>query len=228
MASTFPFPFRKPKTAIGRIVVYTALTLMCCASPFYLFVVPAMVAASHEPLPTTALMFGTFMYFQLWLLSMAYAYEGLAGIYRFKRATFFPVLGRTPSDLRAGPSRPASAIVATMISYFVAVYGFALLYVAISNRDHASFSLGEMSVGTAFYFSLITASTVGYGDIAPVSSLARWATVAEVVVALLYAIFLFSVIASAVREGGAVASRPFRSRLLRRTRTTRSAVRQQR
>jgi Ion channel len=38
---------------------------------------------------------------------------------------------------------------------------------------------------TGFYFSFITLSTVGYGDITPVSRLARWLAAMEAITGLL-------------------------------------------
>ena len=38
----------------------------------------------------------------------------------------------------------------------------------------------------AFYFSFITLSTVGYGDITPVSRIARWLAATEAIAGLLY------------------------------------------
>ena len=39
---------------------------------------------------------------------------------------------------------------------------------------------------TGFYFSFITLSTVGYGDITPVSRIARWLAAMEAMTGLLY------------------------------------------
>src|SRR6266550_4072355 len=44
----------------------------------------------------------------------------------------------------------------------------------------------------AFYFSFITLSTVGYGDIAPVSRMARWLAAMEAMTGLLYVAVLIS------------------------------------
>jgi voltage-gated potassium channel len=45
---------------------------------------------------------------------------------------------------------------------------------------------------TAFYFSFATLTTVGYGDIAPVSSVARMLAVMEAVTGLFYVAVLIS------------------------------------
>lgn len=45
---------------------------------------------------------------------------------------------------------------------------------------------------TGFYFSFITLSTVGYGDITPVSRIARWLAALEAMTGLLYVAVLIS------------------------------------
>ncbi len=50
----------------------------------------------------------------------------------------------------------------------------------------------SMSGFTGFYFSFITLSTVGYGDITPVSRLARWLAAMEAMTGLLYVAVLIA------------------------------------
>jgi hypothetical protein len=53
---------------------------------------------------------------------------------------------------------------------------------------------GEHSINgfTGFYFSFVTLSTVGYGDITPVSRLARWLAAMEAMTGLLYVAVLIA------------------------------------
>jgi hypothetical protein len=53
---------------------------------------------------------------------------------------------------------------------------------------------GERSINgfTGFYFSFITLSTVGYGDITPVSRIARWLAAMEAMTGLLYVAILIA------------------------------------
>ena len=53
---------------------------------------------------------------------------------------------------------------------------------------------GEHSINgfTGFYFSFITLSTVGYGDITPVSRFARWLAAMEAMTGLLYVAVLIA------------------------------------
>jgi len=59
-----------------------------------------------------------------------------------------------------------------------------------------SFNTGRgarsMNGFTGFYFSFITLSTVGYGDITPVSRLARWLAAMEAITGLLYVAVLIA------------------------------------
>src|SRR5205823_3059947 len=50
----------------------------------------------------------------------------------------------------------------------------------------------SMSGFNAFYFSFITLSTVGYGDITPLSTIARWLAAMEAMTGLLYVTVLIA------------------------------------
>ena len=86
-------------------------------------------------------------------------------------------------------------------SYAVTCVSFALIYLIVSDFDPEAFTLpprsrGPMSLGTAIYFSVVTITTTGYGDIAPASDLARAAACWEIVTGVLYQVFVFSLAAS--------------------------------
>ena len=53
----------------------------------------------------------------------------------------------------------------------------------------------------AFYFSFITLSTVGYGDITPVSRIARWLAAMEAMTGLLYVTVLIARLVALYRSG---------------------------
>jgi hypothetical protein len=50
----------------------------------------------------------------------------------------------------------------------------------------------SMNAFNGFYFSFITLSTVGYGDITPVSRIARWLAALEAMTGLLYVTVLIA------------------------------------
>jgi hypothetical protein len=75
------------------------------------------------------------------------------------------------------------------------------LYGGISSVDPLAFNIRqELGLGNSIYFSITTAATVGYGDIFPCSSYAKILTSIEIIVSYLYAVFIFSAIASIVRD----------------------------
>ena len=53
----------------------------------------------------------------------------------------------------------------------------------------------------AFYFSFITLSTVGYGDITPVSRIARWLAAMEAMTGQLYVAVLIARLVALYRSG---------------------------
>ena len=72
------------------------------------------------------------------------------------------------------------------------------LYVAITRYNPAAFVLSGTAPGAtmdgfnAFYFSFITLCTVGYGDVTPVSKVARMLAVTEAITGLFYVAVLIS------------------------------------
>lgn len=86
------------------------------------------------------------------------------------------------------------------MAYFRAVYAFALAYLFLARVSSVAFSVKHLSLLDAIYFSVTTIATVGYGDIAPVSTAARILVISEVFIGLLFAILVFSVIATFLRD----------------------------
>ncbi len=88
------------------------------------------------------------------------------------------------------------------LTYVVTCTSFAIIYAIIAERAPHAFSLPAanptLDFGSALYFSVITITTTGYGDISPVSGLARIAACWEISTGLLYQVFVFSVVASLI------------------------------
>ncbi|MGB5349965.1 MAG: potassium channel family protein [Polyangiales bacterium] len=85
-----------------------------------------------------------------------------------------------------------NAILGAMVAYLLAAVAFAYLYEILEIFQPGSFSglpvgANPQELGDALlYFSLVSLTTVGYGDIAPTSSLARPVAVFEGVFGTLY------------------------------------------
>lgn len=102
-------------------------------------------------------------------------------------------------------SQLAAAAFAFLTFYSVIVIVFAGLYRILDELSAAPhFRIhGEMRVITyaeSLYFSIVTIATVGYGDIAPVTNIARLIAAIEVVLGVLLLLFGFSEIMSYMRE----------------------------
>ncbi|MCW5717574.1 MAG: two pore domain potassium channel family protein [Bauldia sp.] len=82
-------------------------------------------------------------------------------------------------------------------SYVLVVFEFALVFTILSRLDPDAFNVGELGLPSAFYFSVTTIATVGFGDIAAVHQLVRLLVVAEIAVGLAYAAFVFAMLAGA-------------------------------
>ena len=78
-------------------------------------------------------------------------------------------------------------------------FGFAFLLTDI--RDPAAFTASPLRVSGCVYYSFITLTTVGYGDISPVSSVARGLAVAEAILGQLYLVSVVSLAVSRLGRG---------------------------
>lgn len=80
---------------------------------------------------------------------------------------------------------------------------FAASYVILAQEDLASFSQGTLSRTDALYFTVTTFATVGFGDIAPTSQVARRLVTAQMVLDLLLLGVGIRVFLGAVQRGWA-------------------------
>ena len=99
------------------------------------------------------------------------------------------------------------AVFAFLTFYSVLVIVFAALYRILDVAATApNFVVGgrprDISFAESLYFSVVTMATVGYGDITPLSDLARLLAAIQVVVGILLLLFGFSEILSYARDRG--------------------------
>jgi hypothetical protein len=70
--------------------------------------------------------------------------------------------------------------------FFASVYSLIHLFDTQAIQWGSNFAVGDREFGDFLYFSFVTMASVGYGDVAPSSSLARIVVVMEAVIGLMY------------------------------------------
>jgi hypothetical protein len=99
--------------------------------------------------------------------------------------------------LRA-PSVNTEVLCASISAYLMLGLMWTIAYWLVDQITPGAFSFNtnagprSMNGFTGFYFSFITLSTVGYGDITPVSRIARWLAAMEAMTGLLYVAVLIA------------------------------------
>jgi voltage-gated potassium channel len=87
-------------------------------------------------------------------------------------------------------------IAGSIVVYLLLALDWSFVYQIIELLEPRAFSLNNyataLTASEFLYFSLVTITTVGYGDIAPVSSIARAFSVLEAVVGQLFLVILVS------------------------------------
>ena len=95
------------------------------------------------------------------------------------------------------------AISASLCGYLLIGIGFAVVYTLVMDIDpdsirlsaddrSATLGFGNLHTSTSLYFSFVTLTTLGYGDITPQSPVARMLTTAESLIGQLYLVVLVS------------------------------------
>jgi hypothetical protein len=79
-------------------------------------------------------------------------------------------------------------------AYAFAAFCFAVVYVYIARHVQGAFS-ESLDLGNALYFSIVTMTTTGYGDIAPKSGWTKFVVSVEILFGVLYNVLFFSIFA---------------------------------
>ena len=95
------------------------------------------------------------------------------------------------------PTLRAAEALVLIAAMFLAV--FSMIYVMISLSDGSSFT-EVLDPFTSYYFSLTVLATVGFGDITPVSTLARSVTMVQMALDLVFVAVLLRIIGGTVRR----------------------------
>lgn len=145
------------------------------------------------------------VYLMSWSLIAELLYMSAAQLYDLKKKAIGSLLigalvtEESVSGKRKWQWRVAS-VPLCLLSYAFTIYSFAVAYLYLSRTDHSAFNVKEMDLFTAIYFSTVTAATVGFGDIFPVSRSARLLVIIEIWLSLIYVIFFFSVLSTVLRK----------------------------
>jgi len=187
------------KTVIKKIL----FAFFWIAFVLFMFVVPAAAinAWVEEPLVRFWLLFLSFaVSLGLWSWISKFLIAAASQIYGFDKLEFgrFELQIRT-IDKEKGLSR-ITAVLFLCISALSLVYCFAILYGLIAVIDSGAFNVGNVSLVSAVYFSFLVMSNSLAGDILPVSDLARFLVVVEMVLGAFYAVFFFSFVATFIRD----------------------------
>jgi hypothetical protein len=160
---------------IGPIVVaYTIVGLLVDLSIPHLLPENPLTAAIGESAKAGA--------FAIWFYLISRIFLTIRGIYGSDSVQY---LERTPIW------RILSDVIA---AYSLAVFCFSVLYVYLVRRDQDAFS-AVLKLGDALYFSIVTMTTTGYGDITPKSGWARFLVSVQILFGFFYNVLFFSIFA---------------------------------
>lgn len=98
------------------------------------------------------------------------------------------------------PHPRARAFEALTTSFPIAILVFATTYFLMGQADAASFTQPLTRVD-ALYFTVVTFATVGFGDVTPVSELARLTVTVQIVVDLILVGLVVRVFVQSVQQG---------------------------
>ncbi len=80
-------------------------------------------------------------------------------------------------------------------AFLLAAFCFAVLYLAIVRLQGPGAFSADLNLGEALYFSIVTMTTTGYGDIVPRSGWAKFVVSVQIIFGFLYTVLFFSIFA---------------------------------
>ncbi|MGY4225021.1 voltage-gated potassium channel Kch [Bradyrhizobium sp. USDA 4503] len=98
------------------------------------------------------------------------------------------------------PITKAGLLRLSIASYFMTIYGYALIYKFIAMAAPDMFTPKPLDLSTAIYFSIVTIATVGYGDVLPLHQATKILVSTEILAGVAYSVFFFSILANLIRE----------------------------
>jgi steroid 5-alpha reductase family enzyme len=129
----------------------------------------------------------------------------LSGIHWGFLGAFFALTAATLfSHLQNSRSISRTDLYTAVSIYLLLAYAWAALYRAMDALYPGSFQIGANPTdlqSDLLYFSLVTLTTVGYGDVVPLSGEARMLAALEAVTGVLYIAITVAILVSAYRRG---------------------------
>jgi Ion channel len=152
--------------------------------------------------PAVSLMVGVFVFA---VLSNIFANRLLHGMHWGFLAAFFALTAaRLFSHLQNSRSVSRADLYTAVSIYLLLGATWAALYGVMEALHPGSFQLGTHSTdrqSDLLYFSLVTLSTIGYGDIVPLTGEARMLAALEGVIGVLYIAITVAILVSGYRRG---------------------------
>jgi hypothetical protein len=108
------------------------------------------------------------------------------------------------SFLKNSPTVSREQLLTAVSIYLLLAFTWAELYYAMITLCPVSFKIGTNSTDlqtALLYFSLVTLSTVGYGDVVPIGGEARMLAALEAVTGVLYVAITVAILVSGYRRG---------------------------
>jgi hypothetical protein len=121
--------------------------------------------------------------FAIWLYLIWRIADAIGGIYGPQSALYLE-------------STPVWRILLDVTAAFLlAGFCFAVLYLTIVRLQGPDAFSAELHLGDALYFSIVTMTTTGYGDIVPRSGWAKFVVSVQIIFGFLYTVLFFSIFA---------------------------------
>ena len=172
---------------------------------FYLIILPLIDAISPHEYGVARVSLGIFVLAFLFLVSVAMAVESTKAFYSIgaeknRQVKIFLIKIKKLKDKSLGVDAPG-ALISMILSYIFFNYIFSVFYIFLSHVDNHSFSTdGPLSIIDGIFFSVVTATTIGYGDVYPETGIAKLSVLFQILISMFYAVVLFSASSSYLRD----------------------------
>ena len=114
---------------------------------------------------------------------------------------FFSTAQRSGVALPLEFPLPWNSFLDVTAAFMLAAFCFAVLYLYIVRIQGPGAFSADLHLGEALYFSIVTMTTTGYGDISPRSGLAKFVVGVQILFGFLYTVLFFSIFAGLAGRG---------------------------